>query len=114
MMVHLINTASTKVKVFIFKNTLIATSTGMRESWASPIMPYDSMLVALVSDIYFIMRSRSSSKVRVKYEGHFFLSRYGHFGGINVSQTQLVLVFLFLKFYTSKRQTSITVLARDK
>ena len=37
-----------------------------------------------------IPRSRSSAKVRVKYQGY-ISQKNGHFGGISVSQTPLVL-----------------------
>ena len=46
-------------RILFFFFFLIATSTGMRESWPSAIMPYNSMLVALVCGIYFYHESWS-------------------------------------------------------
>ena len=36
-----------------------------------------------------VPKSRSSVKVKVKYQGHSFLKKNGRFGGIGVSQTHL-------------------------
>ena len=48
------------------------------------------MKAYLINMHLLVPRSRSSAKVKVKYKGYIF-KKNGHFGGIHVSQTHLVL-----------------------
>ena len=49
------------------------------------------MKTHLIDTLLLVPRSRSSAKVKVKYQGHISL-RNGRGGGISVSQTHLVLL----------------------